>query len=580
MKNLAHTFRRFYAYETQYKAFFVTLLVFVVLSSILDSILPYFYKLFVDNLESLDFSMLFNLLLIYVGVRVGALLLNTLSYLVGDVVLFRASRDVRIDVFKHIQDLDFAFHTEKSTGSLISAIKRGDGAYFNLHQAIHHRILDVLVGFCVMIYFFSKLSPLVTIAVSISFLLSLVITRFIVGYNVRMRKLFNAEEDKISGIIVDNIINYETVKLFAKESWEFDRLKGAFVPWYKNLWKYGNSFRLFDISIGAIVNSSIFVVLLLTLQKTVTNSLTIGEFVLAVTFVTSFFPRLFDLVFSFRDIAKHYADISKYLGIFDYKIQIKDPVKPVEKESVDGEIVFDHITFLYKDGKKPAVKNIDLRIRQGQSVAFVGRSGSGKTTLVKLLLRFYDVTNGKITIDGISIQDFTKSQLRSFIGVVPQEPILFNNTVAYNISYGKNNASKDEIVAAAKMANLHEFILSMPKKYNTIVGERGVKLSGGQKQRLAIARMILSDPDIVIFDEATSQLDAENEKLISDAFWKATKNKTTIIVAHRLSTAMQADKIVVLENGVIKEIGSHKQLTSTKGSLYRHFWNLQTDNGE
>ncbi|TEU02675.1 ATP-binding cassette domain-containing protein, partial [Candidatus Woesebacteria bacterium] len=290
---------------------------------------------------------------------------------------------------------------------------------------------------------------------------------------------------------------------------------------------------------------------------------------------SAFYPRLFDLVFSFRDIAKNYADIERYFGVLDYDIQIKDPQKPVDVPGISGEIEFKNVSFSYGERKEDAVSGVDLKVRQGQSVALVGRSGSGKTTLIKLLMRFYDVDKGKITIDDIDIRDFTKANLRSFIGIVPQEPILFNNTIGYNIGYGKKDATKKEIKAAAKMANIDKFVESLPKKYNTRVGERGIKLSGGQKQRLAIARMILSDPEIIIFDEATSQLDSESERLIQEAFWKVTKNKTTIIIAHRLSTAMRADKIVVLEKGKIIESGSHKALLEEKDSLYGYFWDLQ-----
>lgn len=256
-------------------------------------------------------------------------------------------------------------------------------------------------------------------------------------------------------------------------------------------------------------------------------------------------------------------------------MEIKDPSNPLKLKKVSGEIRFDNVTFSYLEGKKEAVKNIDLAIREGQSVALVGRSGGGKTTIIKLLMRFYDVDKGKITIDGVDISKLTKSHLRSFIGIVPQEPVMFNNTVSYNLSYGKTGSSKKELVAASKIANLHDFIKTLPKKYNTNVGERGVKLSGGQKQRLAIARMVLSDPDIVIFDEATSQLDSENETLIQGALWKVIKNKTTIIIAHRLTTAMRADKIVVMDKGKIIEEGSHLSLLAKKKGVYRHLWDLQ-----
>ena len=251
--------------------------------------------------------------------------------------------------------------------------------------------------------------------------------------------------------------------------------------------------------------------------------------------------------------------------------------KGKSRHSIKGKIEFNNVTFKYDESRKDAVEKINLTVHNGQSIALVGRSGSGKTTLIKLLMRFYDVDKGSISVDGIDVRKFSKSNLRSFMGVVPQERIFFNNSMGYNIGYGKENVSKDEIIAAAKIANLNEFIGTLPKKYATQVGERGIKLSGVQKQRLAIARMILSDPDIIIFDEATSQLDSENEKLIQEALWKVSQNRTTIIIAHRLSTAMRADRIVVMEKGKIKESGSHLELLSQEKSLYRHFWELQVN---
>jgi ABC-type multidrug transport system fused ATPase/permease subunit len=285
---------------------------------------------------------------------------------------------------------------------------------------------------------------------------------------------------------------------------------------------------------------------------------------------------MFELVFAMRDIAKNFADIERYFGLLSETIQVKDPEKPLSLTKVKGEIVFNNVYFSYKGGQKNALKGVSLAIRQGQAVALVGRSGSGKTTMVKALMRFYDLDSGKIAIDDIDISRVSKQELRSHMGVVPQEPILFNNTIGYNIKYGKPEATKAELVGASKMANIHDFIMTMPNKYNTNVGERGIRLSGGQKQRVAIARMILANPDIIIFDEATSHLDSESEKLIQDAFWKASKNKTTVIIAHRLSTIMKADKIVVLSKGKIKEVGTHGELLNKDGSLYKYLWNLQT----
>lgn len=567
--------RVFYTFVLKKKVAFTFFILLLLASAITDNIQPYFYKLFVDAIPKFNYSNLLSIFIAYIVVRMLSTIFFVLSYFVGDVVLINSAADARTTIFKHVQDLDFAFHTNKSTGSLISAFKRGDGAFFGFFQSLHNKIFEIAVGFIVMIYFFTKIDPLISILVFVSSAISLVVSRFIVGYNVKARMQFNKEEDNLSGIIVDNMINYETVKLFAKEDWELDRLKNAFTAWKKYLWKYANSFRLIDITLGSLINLSVFAVLLISLNLSNGYKMSVGDFVLVVGFINLFYPQLRELIWSIRDIAKNYSDIKTYFDLLDNKIQVKDPVNEKKITTVKGEVEFKNVSFTYK-GRVKALKDIDLVVRQGQSIALVGRSGVGKTTLVRLLMRFFDVTQGQITIDGINIKDFSKTRLRSFMGVVPQEPILFNNTIGYNIAYGKENTTKKEITAAAKMANIDEFIESLPEKYDTEVGERGIKLSGGQKQRLAIARMILSDPDIIIFDEATSHLDSESEKLIQEAFWKAAKNKTTIIIAHRLSTVMKADKIVVMEKGKIIETGSHNELIHEKKSLYKHFWDLQS----
>ncbi len=577
MKDFIKTLKVFYGFLTKKKFWFTIFIIDAILAGIIAGIIPYFYKLFIEALPGLEYERLLWILLIYAGVLFLELILSSLSFYLGDMVSFSAGVDVRMAIFKHLQNLDFAFHSSKSTGSLISKMKRGDNAFFDLFHAIHHRMLGVIIGFAVMMYFFSAIDIKIVSLVFVAFLVNLVVTKFVVKYNIATRVKFNKEEDKVSGIIVDNIINFETVKLFSRENWERERLEKSFVTWKKRLWDHAISWRILDISVGGLINISIFLILLVALNLAVDLQLEVGEFVLILGFINTFFPRLFELVFSFRNIARNYTDIQKYFGILNYKVEIKDPQNPVKVESVAGEIEFRNTNFSYKDGKKNAVRSVNLRVRQGQSIALVGRSGSGKTTLMKLLMRFYDVDGGSILVDGIDIRNFTKSNLRSFMGVVPQEPILFNNTIGYNIGYGKDNVSQKAIVAAAKIANLDKFINTLSKGYKTDVGERGIKLSGGQKQRLAIARMMLSEPDIIIFDEATSQLDSENEALIQEAFWKVARDKTTIIIAHRLSTAMRADKIIVMENGKIVETGSHKALLRKAKGLYRYFWDLQVN---
>jgi len=569
--------KTFYKFLLVKKGYFIGFCILLVISALLRSITPLFYKWFVDAIPSSTFEVLLNILIVYTIFNVVSLLVSVATNYLGDFSLIDGSAKARSSIFKYLQDLDFAFHTSKSTGSLISAMKRGDGAFFTLHFVIHFQIIPILINFLVMIWFFSAIDPRITIYVSATFVLVLWLARLLITKNMRARLEFNQKEDDISGIIVDNTINYDTVKLFAQEEWEHQRLNRSFGGWKRYLWKYANSFRFIDVSIGLLINLSIFVIFYVTLKLSKTANFNLGDFVLVVGFANTFYPRLFDLVYGFRDIAKHYADIQKYFGILDTQIEIIDPKDPVEIDSVKGNINFENVSFSYKDGKKNALKGINLKIKKGQSVALVGRSGSGKTTLVRLLLRFFDVDSGSVTIDGIDVKSCKKADLRSFIGVVPQEPILFNNSIKFNIAYGRQKATSGEIVQASKLANIHDFIQSLPDQYNTQVGERGVKLSGGQKQRLAIARMILSNPDIIIFDEATSQLDSESERLIQDALWQVSKGKTTIIIAHRLSTAMRANRTIVLEDGKIVESGSHKGLLRRKNSTYAKFWNLQTN---
>lgn len=571
-KTLA-TYHKFY---TKKKKLFIVFLFLLVLVSILANVSPYFFKLFIDNISKLDAAKLLKILAGYMLVKVSLQVLSVIYHYIGDALLLDSAAEARTKVFSYLQDLDFSFHTSKSTGSLISIIKRGDGSYFSLQHAIYFHIIPVIVGFATMLFFFSSLDIRIVLLVILSFILTLVISSLLVKYNMKVRKEFNEDEDHISGLIVDSIINYDTVKLFSKERWETNRLIQDFKGWKKSLWAYSNSFRIMNITIDTIFNISIFLILYITLKMASDYQITAGDFALVVGFVSSFYPQLDDLVWSIRDIAKEFTDIEKYFAILDYPIEIKDPKNPVNKRKVDGEISFDDVSYSYKEGQKNAVKEINLKIKKGESVALVGRSGAGKTTLIKLLMRFYDPEKGNILIDNINIKNFTKSQLRSFMGVVPQEPILFNNSISYNIGYPKINSSLKEIESASKLAHIDTFVKSLPNGYETVVGERGVKLSGGQKQRLAIARMIVSNPDIIIFDEATSQLDSESEKYIQDAFWKVSEGKTTIIIAHRLSTAMRADRILILDQGRIVEEGSHISLLNNEEGLYKKFWNLQT----
>ncbi len=565
----------FYSFVLKKKLVFTGFILLIIISNVLFSLNPYFYKLFVEAIPSLDSNNLMRILILFILVRITAVVLDLLVGFVGDLLCFEAAIDARSKIFKKVQDLDFAFHADKSTGSLISAFKRGDSAFFSFFHDIHYRMFTVLISFSVMIYFFSKLNLIIVSMLVVSLLLTIIATRFLIANNVNKKRTFNDEEDIVSGIITDNLINFETVKLFAKENWEGNRLKISFIPWLKSLWGYGNSFRLIDATMGTIVNTSMFLVLYITLNQTIDLKLSIGDFVLITGFLSNFYPKLWDLVWSTRDIAKNYADIEKYFELLDFDIEVKDPINPIDLKHSKGQIILKKVSHSYKGGTKNAIRNMSLQIQPGESIAFVGRSGSGKTTITKLLMRFFDPTKGQVLIDGIDIKNLNKSTLRSLFGVVPQEAVLFNNTIGYNIAYGADKYSLKVVKRSAELANISEFIESLPLKYETNVGERGIKLSGGQKQRLAIARMIMSNPDIIIFDEATSHLDSESERLIQDAFWNYAKGKTTIVIAHRLSTISKADRIVVMDRGQITEIGKHQELLKNEKGIYFKLWNIQ-----
>ncbi len=568
------TLKTFYSFIFNYKKEFIFFIFMLLFTTILGNTTPYISKLLIDAVPALDYSLLLKLTFLFVGVRIVTNLLRSFSVYLGDKVLFPASRDARVKVFKKVQDLDFAFHVNKSTGKLISIFKRGDRAFFSLFDAVHRDIFEVLISLFVSSFFLAQITPITSLLMFFTFFINLFISWRLIELNMEKRKIFNQSEDKISGIITDNLLNYETVKFFAQEEKEENRLKQEFKDWLNKFWQYANSFRLINMVSGTLSNLGVLGILWIVIRRLQLGLIGIGDLVMAISLTTSFYYGFFNLMHQVRSIAKHYTDIESYFSVLGSEILVKDPEKPIKLKKIKGQINFDNVSFSYKDGKQDVLKKMDLRIEPGESVAFVGYSGVGKTTIMRLLLRFYDVNEGRILIDGIDIRQLTKSQLRSFIGIVPQDPILFNNTIKFNLTYGNPSVTKKAMEKAIKVANLQGFVNSLPAGYNTQVGERGIKLSGGQKQRLAIARMILTDPKIIIFDEATSSLDSKSESLIQESLWEVAENRTTLIIAHRFSTIAGVDKIVVIEKGNIVEMGSHEKLIEKKG-IYRNLWKLQ-----
>lgn len=544
------------------------------LSVVLDSMRPWTMKMILDNAAIYNQQkILFYLGLFGVSV-IGFNLINALQYFLADKIKIPISKRIRETVFKKILDLDFAYHVDKNTGALISAFKRGDSAVDSIFSAIFQEIYWTIIYIAIASWFLFRTDIYIGFVLVGLFCINMILIYWLIKKNLKKRTAFNKSEDEISGIITDTMINYDTVKYFAAEKKEEKRLGDKFIEWNKNVWEYANTFRLMDITVGTVSALGMILMLFLAISK-VNNGLTIGDLVLVSGFVTSIHFQFFHMFSQIRQIAKHAIDLETYFNILNNETTVKEISKPRKITNPKGKIEFKNIGFVYPKNNQKILEGINLKIKSGTKVAFVGRSGAGKTTLVKLLLRFYDPSEGIILIDGVDIKEISKANLRKIISVVPQEPVLFNNTIRFNLAYGRENATQAEIENSARQANILEFIEHLPKGWETEVGERGIKLSGGQKQRLAIARALLTDPKVLVFDEATSNLDSESEKQIQLALEEVSKTRTVIIVAHRFSTVRDADEIVVLAAGTIVEKGKHDELI-TQGGVYEKLWNLQT----
>lgn len=576
-------FRRFYSYIFKYKLpFWGSIFVFA-LSSILGNIGPVILSNIVTNVQDSQMIVALDFLIYWIVAETFAVLFYATAVTLSDYTLFPAVRDLRLDIFKHIHSLDFVFHTNKSSGSLISKFKRGQTAYIQFYVIINHFFVTLGLDIIVMVVFLIGLYPKLVIAWAFVFIANLVATYFTVKNNVKKRDYSNATDDLVSATTVDNMIAFDTVMYFANERYEQKRLEHDTSLWHKAGLIYAWTFRYIDIGNGAIIWLGMILIVAVALFDLIEGNIGLGVFTMSVSFASYVGPKLFNIVFNIRDLAKNYVDLKDYLILLDEKIEVIDNPKPkamVEwgkelKMKSASQIEFNNVCFSYGNNKFE-LKDINLDISPGESVALVGKSGAGKSSLVKLLLRFYDVTSGAIKIGGVDIRDVTKEILRKRIGIVPQDTVLFNETIGYNIAYGAESFTLKDIENACKAANLWDYIQSLPDGIRTLVGERGIKLSGGQRQRLAIARVIMEDAPIIVFDEATSSLDSESEKLIQDAFWKLAKNKTTIIIAHRLSTIKKADRIIVLNEGTIAEQGTHKDLIGQSTGLYKSLWELQS----
>ena len=572
-------FSYFYRFVFRYwKNFSIGIVLFVV-AGLLSNIQPFFVKWITIALQNNDVGYSLILLMQLAGLLILSNAIANIAYFISDKGMVRTSTDISGAILKHIHDLDFSYHVNKSSGKLISIMKRGDDAYFSFYDLLHRSFLDTFVSFLFMSVSFLLLRPLYAVMTLLMMVVSFLISLLLVKQNLIKRKIFTEVDDQVSSVRVDNLVNFDTVKYFAQEKYEQQRFHEMHKTWYSALQSYFFTFRFFDVILGNLATIFMIGLLCLALFDLQHGVIQLPDFLFLMSFSAALFPRMMHMLFHIREIVKKYPDLQKYLLLLDELVVVKDPEHAQQISHVRGKITFQKVSFQYNEQSLPVLVNFSLTIHPGEVIAFVGYSGAGKTTIAKLLMRMYDPTFGAITIDGLDIREMKKSYLRSLIGVVPQDPLLFNDTVHHNIAYPRPDARTVDIAEAAQKAQAHEFIAALPNSYEAVVGERGIKLSGGQRQRLAIARVLLKQPNIVIFDEATAALDSESERAIQEAFWKMVRDvekpKTSIIIAHRLSTIMRADRIVVLHEGKIQEVGSHEQLIENEDGIYHRLWMFQ-----
>ncbi len=506
-------------------------------------------------------------------VRIASFAFNEIRDALFSKVSQNAIRRVSLKVFKHLHFLSLDFHLSRQTGGLNRFIDRGTkGIDFLLRYVLFNVVPTfielVLVIFILLTLYGFEYAIITFITISIYVILTFTITQ----WRLQFRKEMNSADNAASTKMIDSLLNFETVKYFNNENHEFKRLDESLEKYENAANKNRTSLSLLNISQTFVIMIGITLMLVLTVFGIQNKTITVGGFVVINAYMLQLYQPLNFLGTIYREIRQSLVDMENMFNLLKEKNNIDDSGNEHLKNN-NAEIIFNNIFFGYEN-KRTIIKNISFSIPEGKSLAIVGPTGAGKSTISKLLFRFYDPDSGEILINKKNIKKYKQNSLRQMIGVVPQDTILFNDTIFYNISYGLIDSSEEDVINAAKIAGIHDFIESIPDKYNTIVGERGLKLSGGEKQRVAIARAVLKNPSILFFDEATSSLDTNTEKEINNNLNKISQGKTTLIIAHRLSTVSNADKIIVIDKGNIIEEGDHSSLLNKNG-LYALMWNKQ-----
>ncbi|MEJ2644888.1 MAG: ABC transporter ATP-binding protein/permease [Gammaproteobacteria bacterium] len=577
------TLRALLPFLWQYKGRVILALGFLIVAKGANVGVPILLKDIVDSLgkhgKQAQLTLPLAFLLGYGALKLANTLFSELRDSIFAKVRQGSMRSVSVKVLTHLHALSLRFHLERKTGGIARDIERGTRSVSSLLNYLVFNIIPTAVEMLMIGgILLTRYSVWFVVIALVSVVSYVTFTFFVTEWRMKYRVTMNAMDSAANTQAIDSLINYETVKYFGNEQHELGRYDRSLQGWEEAAIKSQTSLSALNFGQGTIIAVGVTLMMTLAARGVVQGTMTIGDLVLVNAFLLQLFIPLGFLGMVYSQLKHALSDMQAMFDMLESEPEIRDRPAAQDLQVNGGEIRFEGVSFAY-EAQRPILHDVDFTVPPGHKVAVVGPSGAGKSTLARLLFRFYDVGAGRVLVNGQDVRDVTQRSLRAAIGIVPQDTVLFNDTLYYNIAYARPAAGRDDVEQAARLADIHDFIITLPRGYDTVVGERGLKLSGGEKQRVAIARAILKNPRILIFDEATSSLDSQSEQSILEALRQVAADHTTLVIAHRLSTVIDADMILVMEAGRIVERGSHRDLLAREG-LYARMWRLQQEERE